>query len=1400
MNKQLHLGIDVGSSSAKVVVMDSHKDIVEEIYTQIEGQPLQTVALVLKDLLTRISASYIKSVSVTGSGGKLISELIGGRFVNEIIAQSKAIEYFYPQVRTIIEIGGEDSKLILLSQDKQGHIKIEDFAMNTLCAAGTGSFLDQQASRLGLTIEEFGTLALKSQTPPRIAGRCSVFAKSDMIHLQQEATPVSDIVAGLCYALARNLKSNIGKGKKIVRPVSFQGGVAANHGVRRALSDVLKLGKDGLIIPRYYLTMGAIGAILMAMEEGYTCNFLRIENLVRYIQGEKPKIHHLHPLVLTSRKAGSQNHTFVYSGEKIDCYLGVDVGSISTNVVLINKDGDLVAKCYLMTQGKPLEAVKQGLRMIEGQVGDTVNILGAGTTGSGRYLTADFIGADIVKNEITAQAAAAASIDPKVDTVFEIGGQDSKYILLENGAVVDFQMNKVCAAGTGSFLEEQAESLGISIKEEFGNLALSSKNPVPLGERCTVFMKSDLVHHQQRGTPKADLIAGLCYAIAQNYLNKVVGDKRIGEHILFQGGVASNLGVVAAFEEILGKKVKVPHHHDVTGAIGVALLAMRERNWNKSRFKGFCLSKVGYNIKTFECKSCPNRCEIKRVSMEGEKSLFYGGRCEKYERKRGLSESNLPDLFEERDDLLLSFAKVGKNRDSHRGRIGIPRALHFHDILPFWGTFFTELGFEVVLSDPTNKQIIRQGIEKIVVETCFPVKVAHGHVLNLLEKGIDKIFLPSTITMACGYHSSKSTTVCPYVQTIPYTVQSSIHFEDYNIELLRPIIYLGRRKRLEQELLKLGRKLGIGPKKIYEALDAAIFAQKGFEECLQKRGEEVLSGLKMDEKAIVIVSRPYNGYDPGMNLRLPQKLRELGMLAIPSDFLSLDKAGDMEDMEKMYWSYGQRILSAARIIKDDLRLYAVYITNFACGPDSFIIHFFKDALRGKPYLEIEIDEHSADAGMVTRLEAYLDSLKNFHAHKVFAKEVGKVPFNIVKGHKRTVYIPNMADHAYAVAAAFEACGVEACVLPESDEETLDWGRHLTTGKECYPCILTTGDMVKWIRSPGFNPEKSAFFMPSGEGPCRFGQYHRFQRMVLDSLGYKDLPIYSPNQDNGGLYRELGMIANDFTRLAWQGIVAVDLLEKSLREISPYEKIPDEARKVYDYYIKKVCRTIMDRGDLLKVLSAARYCFEDIPLNGRDVKPIVGIVGEIYIRCNKFANEDVIGHIEGLGGEVWLPPFSEWILYTNFMAKRKFLNLGEYRQYMKLLLEEHVQKKDERRMTRTFHGALKNLKEPSVNEILKNARPYLHDSFEGEAILSVGKIVDFVRKGVSGVINVMPFTCMPGTIVHAIVKRYRERDCNIPFLNIAYDGQKQTNIRTRLEAFMYQVNQYWKDRGNDGVAK
>lgn len=1379
------LGLDIGSVSINVILMDDKERIFHSEYIRHKGRPIELAKNILQDLTDKYDIDFI---ATTGTGAKLFSQMVGATFVNEIVALTRAFNHLYPHVRTVIDIGGEDSKLIIFEEELAGNrLKIKDFSMNALCAAGTGSFLDQQASRLRFTIEEFSNIALKSKNPPRIAGRCTVFAKSDMIHLQQIATPDYDIVSGLCYALARNFKSNVAKGKNIIKPVAFVGGVAANAGMKRAIKDVFSLNDDEFIIPEFFTSMGAIGAVYTVLDEpSLKTEFLGFERINDYLV-QNENLETLEKLEL-SKENVNVDYYIKPIDRKTDAYLGVDVGSISTNLVLIDKEKNVLAKRYLMTEGRPLEAVKRGLAEIGAEIGDKVNILGAGTTGSGRYLTADFIGADIVRNEITAQAEAAINIDPEVDTIFEIGGQDSKYISIDNGVVVDFEMNKACAAGTGSFLEEQAERLGISIKEEFGKLALSSERPIKMGERCTVFIESDLVHHQQRGAKTDELVSGLSYSIVANYLNKVVGDKRIGKKIFFQGGTAFNKGVVAAFEKTLGRPIKVPPHHDVTGAIGVAILAMKERNWEKSSFKGFDLSKRRYDIETFECKGCENLCEIRKVTVENEAPLYYGSRCEKYDVVRRTEKKDIKDLFKVREELLFNVYDKEKEGEV----IGIPRILNMHEYIPFWKAFLTELGFKVVFSDPTNKKIIRDGVENIIVESCFPIKLAHGHILNLIKKGIKKIFIPSVINFRNPAKHITNTFACPYAQSIPYTVKASIDFSSYGVELLSPVVYFGMGDETTlANLKKFGKTIKKSTKQIKKAFNIAKDAQKKFyEKCLDE-GRRFLSEVAVDEKVMAIIGRPYNSCDPGANLNIHKKLIDLGVKPIPLDMLPLmEGIEDDEDLTDMYWGYGQRILRAAKIVKNHDNFYSVYITNFGCGPDSFITHFFKKTIKGKPFLQLEIDEHSADAGIITRLEAFLDSIKNAKIEKKI--EIIKPVLFTRDRNNRKLYIPYMCDHSIALSGAFRACGVNAEVMEESDENTVILGRKFTSGKECYPCILTTGDMIKTTQRDDFDPEKSAFFMPSGSGPCRFGQYNRFHRLVLDELGFNNVPIYAPNQDDR-FYKELHIVGGKFSRLGWRAIVAADMVIKLLHETRPFEVNRGETDKIYKKAIELIKNSVEKGGeDLENVLQGILKEFLNIKKTG-EKKPIVGIVGEIYIRSNRFSNNDLVRKIEEFGGVAWLAPIAEWISYVNYMSKLKSMRNKRLSNLFNIVLTEYYQKKEEHKIESIFEHYIKYGKEPKIKDIIRKAKPYIHVSFEGEAILTVGKSIDFIEKGVSGIVNAMPFTCMPGTISSAIMKLIQNK-YNVPVINIAYDGQGLTNVLTRLEAFMHQVKENFYSNG------
>ncbi len=1389
------IGVDIGSVSTDVAVIDGDGNVLLDRYIRNYGKPIQTALNALTELVQTHGEDAIETVAFTGTGGKLMARLCGGFFANEIIAQTKAVTRFHPEARTIMDVGGEDSKLIHL-EEEGGLIKIRDFSMNTLCAAGTGSFLDQQATRLGYKIEELGEIALRSKNPPRIAGRCSVFAKSDMIHLQQIATPDEDILAGLCYALARNFKSSIGKGEEFKRPVVFQGGVAANVAMRKAFKDVLSLEEGELIVPEHFTAMGAIGSVLQAREEEIKTGPPNLEAVRHYLSKIERDDKPMEPLALSPGHEKEEAPNAKTSGEKIRGYLGIDVGSISTNLVVLDEEMNLVTKRYLMTAGKPIEAVRTGLKSIGEELGDSVEILGAATTGSGRYLIGDFVGADVVRNEITAQATAAVHIDPKVDTIFEIGGQDSKYISIDDGVVVDFEMNKSCAAGTGSFLEEQAERLGISIKGEFSDLALAAQRPVRMGERCTVFIESDLVHHQQKGAQTDDLVAGLSYSIVLNYLNRVVGDRRIGNNIFFQGGTAFNKGVVAAFEKILGRPITVPPNHDVTGAIGAAILAKEymTQHPGPSNFKGFDLSERSYTIKTFECKGCDNRCLIRQVSIENEPPLYYGSRCEKYDVVKKKKRVDLPNLFEEREAYLLEEYEGDPEDPTRPDVIGIPRLLFFHEYFPFWIRFFKELGFTPMISAPTRRDLIRKGVESVVAETCFPVKVAHGHVIDLLEKGVANLFLPSVIDQPPLVKDAVNSFNCPYAQTLPYTLPSAIDFSKYKVRLLNPVIRFGQgEKVLKRDLGKFGKMLGIPWSKIFSAYQTAWQTQQRFYDMLLKRGQEILEELeRKGDTGIVIVGRPYNTCDSGVNLNLPKKLLDLEVLPIPMDFFRLDDLPTTEGVRDIYWKYGQKILAMAKKLKNYKNLYSLYITNFGCGPDSFISHFYREESKGKPYLQLEIDEHSADAGAITRCEAFLDSLRNVkekretrELRRATETKPRRVALDLAD---RVIYIPNMADHAYAFAAAFEACGLKADVFPESTEETLEYGRKYTTGKECFPCIVTTGDLIRITKKPDFDPKKVAIFFPSGSGPCRYGQYHRFHRLLLDQLGYHDLPIFAPEQDES-LYEDVAALGKKFRRLAWQGIVAVDLLYKMLHETRPYEVERGASDRIYKRCLEKICDDIRNERNLIETFDAIIKDFKTIKVDRSDPKPLIGIVGEIFVRLNRFSNEDVIRKVEALGGEVWLSPLSEWVYYTNFTARMRNSLKKKWLSNLKLSIVEHFQKKDEEMLMNFLSKYLRNSHEPETKEIIEKATPYLHPSFEGEAILSVGKAIDLKEKGASGIINIMPFTCMPGTIVSAILKRFREEHQHFPILNMAYDGQEQTNTLTRLEAFMYQAKEY-----------
>ncbi len=973
---------------------DSPWAVLVAAYRRTRGRPLEATRALLGEVLGHVGPERVSGLMLTGSGSRLVGEALGIPRCNEFQALARAVDLLHPHVRTVFEMGGETSKFIRLEPDPaSGTLGILDYSTNGDCAAGTGAFLDQQAGRLKYAVEEIGTIVDTAQRAAQVAGRCSVFAKSDMIHAQQKGFTPPEVLRGLCNAVATNYKSAVVKGRAVKAPVALVGGVSANAAVVRSLREVFELEDESLFVPPAAESFGAVGAAILAGQApGGDASGLyeRLSALERAGDGAGHAFPTSPPLTMDRvnlLRDRVRPYEFPEEFTVVDAYLGLDIGSVGTKLVVIDAHGRVIHEIFTRTEGRPIEVVARSLRELDEAVGSRVRICGVGTTGSGRELIGELVGADAIVDEITCHKTGASFIGDSLlgrrpDTIFEIGGQDSKYISLQpegggstDTVVVDFTMNEACAAGTGSFLEERAEELGVSIKGEFSRLALSSKAPIKLGERCTVFMERDVNTYMQRGARREDVIAGLAYSVVYNYINRVVRGRPIGDTIFFQGGTAYNDAVAAAFSAVCGKEIIVPPHNAVLGAIGAALMA-REKitaTGAMTRFRGFDIARIDYTIREFQCKACGNHCAVQEFNVEGEKT-YWGDKCSDRYRKRAKTDRKpvVPDLVALRKQLL--NADDTGDPPGATVRIGIPLAMYTHDLLPLWRRFFRDCGFAVVTSQETNRQIVRQGLDSIVAEPCFPVIVAHGHVADLVDKRVDYIWLPNILSAETKFMDNESH-VCPWGQTLPFVIRQAPMFRAWQGRILCPTLRLREGPQpLREALVQTVADLGVRRDVAERAFEAGLRALNEFRSAYQQAGRDALAILeRTGEAGMVIVGRPYNVHDPGVTLATARKLRDnYGVNVLPMDALPTADIDVRDVNDNMYWEYGRKILAAAKIVGRHPNLHIIYLTNFKCGPDSFIKGFIR-AASGKPFLVLQFDGHSNDAGMMTRCEAYLDS-------------------------------------------------------------------------------------------------------------------------------------------------------------------------------------------------------------------------------------------------------------------------------------------------------------------------------------------------------------------------------------------------------------------------------------------
>ncbi len=1386
------IGIDIGAVSLKAVRLGSDGDVIKSFYARHRGEP----AKALEAAMTDLSVVAGDAIGFCGSNATRFCESFELTRLDLAACQIPVVLAEFPDVANIIDIGGGSVTLVQL--DAQGHF--QNYATNSMCAAGTGSFLDEQAARLGISYDDPGLVGQVAE-PPSIATRCSVFAKSDLIHRQQEGYSKAAMWSGLCRGMTRTLIGTLLRAKPLDRPTAIVGGVALNKEVLRWLDAAY----PGLLrIPTQPHLAGAIGAA----SRGSVPKRLPSRDAIHRIATSGDVEYHDWPLTLEkstypdfataeSYVDGDDNEVRVVSwpaGQALRVYLGIDIGSTSTKLALIDENDDLKVDIYRKTAGDPVGASQKlfrALRALERDKGARIEVLGVATTGSGRKIVGEVIGADCIVNEISAHVAGATYTDPAVDTIFEIGGQDAKYMHIADGHIRDANMNYVCAAGTGSFIEEQANKLGYKVAD-VGAAVLGVKPPRAT-DRCTVFMEQDVVRFIEGGATREEALAAVMVAVAKNYLNKVVGNRHYSrKRIMFQGATARNKALVAAFEHILDVEVVVSPYCHVMGAFGVARLArqaMAEKGAVGSRFHGLDLESRKVTLRKETCDLCQNDCSITFAEIEGVKGApSWGYMCGRDPAEQKVRKSPHDRMLRLRQRLWRESGAGVKVPDDARV-IGIPQSLIMYTYYPMWQRFFNTLGYKVQLSGPTTDEIRELGPRMAGADFCFPAKLALGHVAKLAtQDGVDFVFVPHVKNTPANEETT-GTTVCPFVQGTAAASRAALIMNRLDTSrMLSPLVDMRMREGEIVGTLSdgLSQPLGRSARQIKKAWRAGLLAQAEFERRCYAEGAKLLAEAEQKgEKLILLVGRPYNNYDAGANLGLPQKIADLGRTVLPMDFLEPELHRLGERYRNAFWSYGQKILAILEKAATSEVMDVVYLTNFSCGPDSFLLSYAEEIMGNRPLLMLELDEHGADAGYMTRLEAFFDVLRRPRQPRGPRTAVRPEPSDM---RDRTIWLPPMHPFGTRLfASAFRSHGYDARVLPDENKASFELGRSLTRGSECLPCALTLGTFLKTLREQP-RGGKHAFFMPSSKGPCRFGQYTILHRQVLEREGLgHEVAILAPASNNA--YQGLD---GPMRRSLFKAIACADILLKAQCKVRPYEVNVGETDRVVNEGVDLIGKAIEEGADIPATLQTVIQRVAAIETAGPR-KPLVGIVGEIYVRNNTYANEDVIGAVETFGGEAWMLPITDWVIYTSSLENYKeefpstILSWEKADTFVTYTWMKHWEQK----LMKAASPLLDDRHEPRFQDYLELATPYIPFYLGGEGKLSVGRAIKFAQQGAAMVVNCAPFGCMPETVATAIFGRL-SADVDMPIVSLFYDGSGGQN--RRLEVFLNNAV-----RGRRGVA-
>lgn len=1362
----------------------------------------------------------------------------GRKFRNSLqlasIAEPEAVEYATAHIlpknhpyRLIISAGGETFLVYHLDD----HGGIQNIHTGNKCASGTGEFFLQQLRRMNIALDVAAALEPPSKVL-KVSGRCSVFCKSDCTHALNKGVDKGSVVAGLSSMMADKVlelcQTIHGDHALLV------GGCSAN----RSMVHFLRQKVDNLLIPEEAPYFEALGAALWAFDHP-VLPFPGVDELFRdndcRFSFHQPLEHFRHLVRYENRPHSSAepgDHTI----------LGLDVGSTTTKgIILRRRDKAILASVYLRTNGDPIRASREVYRALYDQLQSPVIIEALGVTGSGRQIAGLHAQTPGIINEIIAHATAASFFDPAVDTIFEIGGQDAKYTFLTNGVPSDYAMNEACSAGTGSFLEEAAhESLGIDVTK-IGELAMLGSRPPNFNDQCAAFIGSDIKSAGQLHIPTEDIIAGLIYSVSMNFINRVKGNRPVGKKIFVQGGVCYNRAVPTAIAALTGKEVIVPPDPGLMGAFGVALEVEKRMEGGLIKSRVFDLPsiaarQVSYG-KPFVCRGggdgCDRKCEIARVILDGTEFPF-GGICNRFDIQQSQRKIKAADydFVEARQRLIFSSRLSAESLPvaTTTGHDCMPTvrmnaSFFTHTYYPFFHHFFKEIGYHLQLP----LEISPQGMTRCGAPFCYPVEIAHGYAATMLDTEADFTFLPHIKGFPAGSSGDTSCT-CIFVQSEPFYLKSAFPALDAPTTLSPTIDFSDDPKTLRKTFVDLGRQLGAGNKKSRQAFAAASAAQERCFSELKRMGRQALDDLEKNpnEIAVVLFGRPYNSFTREANKGISLKLAAKGIKVIPFDMLPL--AAEVVDEESnMFWAMGTLLLKAARFVARHPQLFATYITNFSCGPDSFIITYFRDIMGSKPSLTLELDSHTADAGLETRLEAFLDIVNSATAHKspaAYSTVAENSPGDeIITGSEGStictssgqhvqltdrrvrLLVPSMGKYSSPLLeCAFAKAGIRATSLAPATAETLKLGRANSSCKECLPLQTTIGTLLHYLQNERPEDEISIYFMPSAPGPCRFGQYNVYAKRLLSLYKFPDVAVFSPNSKN--CYGGLG---TDFSLTAWRAIVIGDLFNEMWSTILTAAHSPEDAQLLLDDNYEAI-RRILDSNwsTLAKQLKKTARELATITLKApyEDI-PKISLVGEIYVRHDPISLQNLVERMASRGFIVRTAENSEWFKYLDWLISNDILGQKTLGFHFINWAKKRTDTKIRQLLAPAglfYHGDMQ------VKHVVDLGANYISPQLRGEAILTVGTAFHDILSPSCGVISIGPFGCMPSRVAEAVLSqkfntREKRKSLNgrivspllkpgnrhLPFLAIETDGSPFPQIiEARLEAFCLQAERLHRE--------